>query len=414
MSQGTNVTSLQPEKLGFKEILVRIGPGLIMAASCIGPGSITTAIVNGSTYGYSLLWVVALALIIRATFSRSLFVSSLVLEEPFMGLVRRFYGPVFAIIMACTSFFSGIAFQTGNFAGTGMGASIIFPFLDWKIWGAIMTAFAVWMVFNKKVYSFVEIFMKVLVFAMVLSFLAILLAAGGASPVKVVEGLVPSFPEGSFITVLAILGSNASLSGMVYGTYLIREKKWTKADIRNRVVNSDIIVSVCSVGIILLMLTLIGITVLRPAGIAMTSIQDLIGAVTPIVEPIGKYIVAVGYFSAAVSSMIANAQCVSFLFMGGIGRKAEMTSKEVRLLSAGLLIFGCIVGFIIGRNPVPLIVIAQAASVVEMPLLGLFGLLISRRAELGEYKAGPVLTTAQTVGYILYIAITIKNIINFF
>ena len=65
MSQGTNVTSLQPEKLGFKEILVRIGPGLIMAASCIGPGSITTAIVNGSTYGYSLLWVVALLSLIH-------------------------------------------------------------------------------------------------------------------------------------------------------------------------------------------------------------------------------------------------------------------------------------------------------------------------------------------------------------
>ena len=201
---------------------------------------------------------------------------------------------------------------------------------------------------------------------------------------------------------------------MVYGTYLIREKKWSKSDIKNGIMNCDIGVSVFCVGFILFLLTFIGIAVLRPAGIAMTSIQDLVDAVTPIVGPIGRYIVGVGYFAAAISSMIANAQCGTFLFLGGLGRKAEMGSKEVRFLSTGILIFGCICGLLIGKNPITLIVASQAASVIELPLLGLFGLLISRRKELGEYKAGPALTIAQIICYVLFVAITIKNVIDLF
>ena len=45
------------EKLSFKEILKKIGPGIILSGIVIGPGAITTAANLGASYGYSLMWI---------------------------------------------------------------------------------------------------------------------------------------------------------------------------------------------------------------------------------------------------------------------------------------------------------------------------------------------------------------------
>lgn len=39
--------------------LKNIGPGMLVAAAFIGPGTITTATIAGARFGYSLLWAVA-------------------------------------------------------------------------------------------------------------------------------------------------------------------------------------------------------------------------------------------------------------------------------------------------------------------------------------------------------------------
>lgn len=42
--------------LGFTRIFRSIGPAIIIAASIIGPGTVTTASSTGAQYGYGLLW----------------------------------------------------------------------------------------------------------------------------------------------------------------------------------------------------------------------------------------------------------------------------------------------------------------------------------------------------------------------
>ena len=41
------------KKLSFKEIMKKIGPGIILSGIVIGPGAITTAANLGASYGYS-------------------------------------------------------------------------------------------------------------------------------------------------------------------------------------------------------------------------------------------------------------------------------------------------------------------------------------------------------------------------
>ncbi len=39
----------------------KFGPGFLVAAAFIGPGTVTTAALAGAKYGYSLIWVVVIA-----------------------------------------------------------------------------------------------------------------------------------------------------------------------------------------------------------------------------------------------------------------------------------------------------------------------------------------------------------------
>jgi len=47
----------------LKQTINVLGPGFIIAAIVLGPGSITTSSKIGSEHGYSLLWVIVLAVL---------------------------------------------------------------------------------------------------------------------------------------------------------------------------------------------------------------------------------------------------------------------------------------------------------------------------------------------------------------
>ena len=55
-------------RLTAKDYLKSLGPGAIMAAAIIGPGSITTASTQGASYGYESIWLILIACVIAYFF----------------------------------------------------------------------------------------------------------------------------------------------------------------------------------------------------------------------------------------------------------------------------------------------------------------------------------------------------------
>ena len=54
----TEVFGANVERLPLKDLIKRIGPGLIATGIVIGPGAITTAAMLGSNFGYTLIWLI--------------------------------------------------------------------------------------------------------------------------------------------------------------------------------------------------------------------------------------------------------------------------------------------------------------------------------------------------------------------
>lgn len=398
----------------LKRILKMVGPGLIMAGACIGPASLTTAAKLGSNYGYALLWMVILTVLIRALYIKACYTSSIVLEMPTIEAIRKFYGPGVGILCGLTCMFGSVAYQVGNFSGSGMGLSLIFPSLNWKIGGVVLTLLAAYFILGKNVYRTIERFMRYCVLAMVVCFLISLIASGGFSVGGAAAGLIPSIPDSTAVfTILAFVGSTCSLPGVAYGTYLGKEKKWTRENLKDGTINWDTAIGVGSIGIVVVMVMFVGVEVLRPQGLTVKSVSDLATALNPIIGSAANILIGLAFLGAAMSSMIANAQMSATLLLSGFGKPYAMESKEVKIVASCVLAFGCVLGVALGSAPVQTLMVAAACTIVALPVLGLFAILLLLRKEMGEYRPSKLYIGAMFASYALLIAVTIKNISDF-
>src|SRR5687767_10962790 len=91
-----------PVPVSFRDYLRSFGPGLVVVLTWLGAGDIVDMAIAGGSYGYSLMWLLVVALGMRF-----LFVSRIALyqlcnqhrEGVLDGLVRlnRFYGPALVV-----------------------------------------------------------------------------------------------------------------------------------------------------------------------------------------------------------------------------------------------------------------------------------------------------------------------------
>ena len=216
------------KKLSAKEILKRVGPGIVLTGVVIGPGNITTSAMIGANYGYSLIWLIIPILVMGVTFMLTSYRISMLTGMPILHAIRHYYGKVASGFCGVALFLSCLFFTLGNISGTGAGMNLVFG-INWKLGALIMLAVLTVLYFSKGVYSKVEKGILVCIIAMIFAFYATLVATGGPDWGAMGHGLTHwSVPEGSLTTALAYISTNAAVTAGIYGTYLGAEKKWKK------------------------------------------------------------------------------------------------------------------------------------------------------------------------------------------
>lgn len=143
--------------LSAKAILSKTGPGIIMAAAAVGTGTVTTSAQLGARYEYGMIWMVIMALLMRGIYMHSAYTSQIALGMPILDSVNKFYGRVLCAIGGFVCAFGCIAYEVGNFAGTGLSLNILCG-LNYKIGGLICTVLSVFLIIGKSVFKRIEKF----------------------------------------------------------------------------------------------------------------------------------------------------------------------------------------------------------------------------------------------------------------
>lgn len=402
------------KRLPMKDLLKRVGPGLIATGIVIGPGAITTSAMLGGNYGYSLIWLILPIIFMGITFMMVTNRLAILTDMPTIHAIRKYYGTAAAAFVGIATFLACLFFTMGNISGTGAGVNLITG-INWKVGSAFLIAVVIYCYFTKNVYSKVEKVITACILGMIVAFYATLIGVGGPDWGKFGSGMVGfQIPEGSLATALAFISTNAAVTTGIYSTYLGKEKKWNREDLFNGVMLTDAVIHIISVVLISGAIILVGAIVLFPTGEKISAPAQLASLLVPIMGNAARFIMGIALTGAGFSSLLGNTQRGMVLLNAGFNKEIGLESKPIRYGCLVCLAFAMVICYSYGGSPTQLILMANVATSVATPVAGLFILLLLWRADVNEgYKKPTVLRICMTISYLFVLIMTASALMNY-
>jgi manganese transport protein len=406
LSAETTVPAAQPVSgpaALLKKIGRSLGPGIITAAVVLGPGSVTVCTRSGATMGCSALWVLVMSSVMMIAFTYMGAKIGMMSEEPLLSYVARRYGRWLAVLMGLCGFLICTGFQTGDNVGVGIAFKEMFGGTMGR-WAIAFTGVALFLLWgSKKTYRVVEIGMTALVAVMITCFLGNLLRISPSGK-DIVAGLVPSRPS-TFGLIVAMSATTFSVAAAAFQAYLVRSKGWAKEDVKRGV--GDTVIGIAILGGISCIIMITAATVLQPRGIKVNTAVEMAQQLEPLLGTLAKWFFLWGFWAAAFSSFLVNAMVGGTLLSDGLGIGARLDTLWAKILASIVMALGTIAAIAFGDNPIELLVVAQATTILGVPLLAVVMMLLANSRKLmGEHRNGIVLNIMGLISivWLLYLS----------
>lgn len=376
----------------MKNPLKNIGPGTLVAAAFIGPGTVTVCTLAGVKFGFELLWAMALSILATIVLQEMAARLGLVSGKGLAANVKEQLKTPWLKAAALTLIVSAIlvgnaAYEAGNISGGVLGLQTIMSdaFLNIGTFqlnylSVLMgiVAFTLLFIGNYKV---IERSLVTLVIVMSLSFL---IAAVLTNPnwISVVKGVfTPSLPSESMLTVIALVGTTVVPYNLFLHASLVREK-WSGANQLNAA-RKDLYVSIILGGLVSMAI------IICAAGIEqqhITNAADLAKGLEPLYGAVSKYVLSIGLFAAGITSAITAPLAAAYVARDCFGWKSGLKSASFRAVWMTILVLGVVFSSI-GFTAIQIIQFAQVANGLLLPIIAGFLLwIVNKKSVLGAYR----------------------------
>ncbi|KUK16638.1 MULTISPECIES: Nramp family divalent metal transporter [Thermococcus] len=398
----------------WKTILKALGPGLIVTAAFVGPGTVTTTSSSGAKYGYVLLWALTFSVFATIVLQEMSARIAIATGKPLAEFIRTSLSKnptinkVAAALVVLAIGVGNAAFQTGNLTGAAIGLNTILgnSALLWLWVIAIIATILLW----TGSYKIVEKFLTALVVIMGFAFLIDMFAAKPDWGQVAVHLVKPSIPEGALTIVLALIGTTVVPYNLFLHSSSVLEKGW-KGWEGIKIMRWDAGIGIFLGGLFSWAIMITAAATLHPLGITIKSAGDMAIELEPLLGKWAAMFFALGLFAAGMTSAVTAPLAGAYAIQQSLGLPRDMKDKYFRLwlmliMFAGLG-FGTMV-FATGRSPIEAIIFAQAVNGVLLPIVAWMLLYAANKKEyLGEYTNGPI---TNVLGGIAVITATILGI----
>lgn len=361
---------------------MKLGTSSVVVAAFVGPGTVLTCASAGLDFGATLGWVLVFS--VAATFILQSFTAGAgILAGKGVGEAMRdlttapgtrliIFGLVVLGLWAGTA-----AFETGNVLGASAGLETLTNSSIPRAWfvlaiGAIAAATLALRL------RFVTVMLTGLVAFMSVVFVATMILA----PVdwsQALRGMViPTIPDGSLLNVLALVGTTV----VAYNLFLhgsTAKQYWAETDRstawRGELTGMAIFLPLG--GIISLAIMLAGSTLIVPEGSAR-SVATLAPLLEPAAGPLASILFGLGLFAAGITSAVTAPLAAAHGIREIFGWPDDERHIGFRIVWISVLVTGLTFA-LIGRNPLEIIIAAQAANGLLLPFIAGFVLYLSAR-----------------------------------
>lgn len=377
----------------------QFGPGLLVAAAFIGPGTVTTASMAGANYGYALVW--ALLFSVVATFvlqemaSRLGIITGSGLAE---ALRKSFDRPAIKLLVITLVVgaigIGNAAYQAGNLAGAALGISSAVGG-SIHMWSVVLGLFAAVLLASGQ-YKILERTLISLVAAMSIVFIITMFMASPDWGAIASDLLAPSIPPGSILTVIALIGTTVVPYNLFLHASIVAQKKQTDAaqEAKLSANRMDTSLSIGLGGLVTLAVMSCAASAFFATGTSVSS-GNIATQLEPLLGDFAKYFFALGLFAAGLSSAITAPLAAAYAVCGAMGWPTDLKHNRFKIIWLLVLLFG--VAFAsFGIKPLVAILFAQATNGLLLPIIAIFLICVMNQSSLlGQHRNG---LTANIIG----------------
>ncbi len=398
-------------ELNLKKMFKKVGPGVLVAAAFIGPGTVTACTLAGVQFSYALLWAMLLSVIATIVLQEMSARLGIITQRGLADVIKEelktpwIRNIVIAIILGAIVI-GNAAYEAGNIGGATLGLEAIFgtEYLSLYPWIIGICAFALLYIGSYKVLE------KVLVSLVIIMSLSFLVTAIITKPdvISIAKGLfVPTVPKDGILTIIALVGTTVVPYNLFLHASLVSEK-WKSAEDLN-VARRDTYLAI-AIGGLVSMAIIIAATTIQSGEVK--NVMDLAKGLQPLYGHAAKYFMGIGLFAAGVTSAITAPLAAAYVVNSCFGWKAGLKHFKFKLV--WMIILGLGVIFMsFGIKPIEIIKFAQIANGILLPVIAIFLLwVVNRSSVMGKYKNSTLQNVFGFIIIALAIVLGVKSILK--
>ena len=376
----------------LKRLFSNLGPGPLIAAAFIGPGTITLCTLAGINYGMDLLWALLIAILaamILQTMSIKIgligqknITEALKSELDTPWIKQIVIGLIFLAILI-----GNTAYEAGNISGAVLGLEALFGTYFFDFFGFIINPYSLFIgtiavvLLGTGKHKLIERFMIGLVIIMSISFLFTAIVTKPSLQGLFAGLFTFNIPEGSFLMIIGLVGTTIVPYNLFLHTALVKEK-WKNAHFLPFAIK-DLIIALGLGGLISMSV------IITSAGVEideLSSVADLAIGLEPIFGTLAKYFMALGLFAAGITSTITAPLAAAYVVCGCFGWSTNLDSRYFKVIWFLIIAFGVVISAT-SIKLISIIKFAQVINGVVLPLIaGLLLWMVNKRSLLGNLK----------------------------
>lgn len=395
--------------LSLTTFFKNLGPGPVIAAAFIGPGTVTVCTLAGVNFGYSLLWALALSIVATLALQEISGRIGISTGQDLSQLLRnstgnRLFKFLSMALVLLAIVLGNAAYESGNITGANLGLEIFWKFPVWNLGqlqiqtGNLLIGITAFLLLYLGNYKALEKFLVGMVILMSISFI---ITAILTKPdwLGVFAGFKPTWNSDEFLTIVSLIGTTV----VPYNLFLyasLAHKKWKNTEGISWM-KLDIGISVILGGLVSMAILMVGAANLNSE---VSSALDVSKGLEPVFGSMAKYLMGIGFLAAGLTSSITAPLAAGLVVCGVMGWSQELESASMRK-SIGLVLMLGLIFASFGIKPVQLITLAQLANGILLPCISAWIIWVgAQESIMGTHKS-------KTSSNLVYLAIWLITLI---
>jgi len=346
-----------------------IGPGVLIAAAFIGPGTVTLCTIAGASFGYSLIWAIVLStfstIVLQEMSLRIGLVTRMNLAEVIRTSIKSIFLNRLIILLIISSIIIGnTAYEAGNITGASLGISAIINYESIN-YIPVFIGLIAFVILYQGDYKILERSLVSLVIIMSVSFF---ITAIMTKPdiTNLLNGIFkPQVNSSNLIVVLGLIGTTVVPYNIFLHSSLVSEK-WNSID-KLKVARIESFISILLGGLVSLSII---ITAASVSNQNVTGVIDLAKGLEPLYGKFAIYFLGLGLFASGITSSITAPLAAAYVAKSCFGWNNSLKSNRFRLVWIFILTTGVIVSMI-DINPIEIIKFAQFSNSLLLPIIAI-------------------------------------------